>query len=140
MGGDTCHHCGSLRPTEHIPLPDQISPSPFSDPPHLTGTVCPGDFVESIHPAHSRTAPFYANLSPAPDRDVAEAEASLDKMRDFDANEDIFVVIAHDSTLLSVVDFFPKRANEWKERGWKEMSRWRFLEDFGQAVGSKVVE
>lgn len=68
---------------------------------------------------------------------MAKAEASLGKMQDFDASEDVLVAIAHDSSLLSVVDFFPKRANEWKEKGWKQTGRWRFLEDFYQAARDK---
>ncbi|KAF9872956.1 hypothetical protein CkaCkLH20_09466 [Colletotrichum karsti] len=130
MGGDGCHHCGSLRPTEYLPLPDQLSPSPFSEPPHAPGSFCAGHLLEQIHPEHSRTAPFYAQLSEAPGRDVAEAEASICKMADFDANDDIFVVIAHDRSLLGVIDVFPNSANHWREKGWKQAGRWRFLEDF----------
>jgi hypothetical protein len=36
--------------------------------------------------------------------------------------------------LLDVMDFFPKEANEWKAKGWKEEGRWRFLKDFQRAV------
>ncbi|KAK3301788.1 beta-lactamase-like protein [Chaetomium strumarium] len=134
MGGDACHHCGSLRPNRHLPLPAYVSPAPFSVPPHLPGSVCPRAVLEAIHPERSRTAPYYSRLSQAPDRDVAKAEATLDKMVAFDASEDVFVVIAHDKSLLGVVDFFPRSANEWKEKGWKEAGKWRFLEDFGGAV------
>lgn len=138
MGADTCHHCGSLRPTEQIPLPDEITPSPFSSPRYAPNTTCPGALLEEIHPHRSRTTPFYANLSAAPDRDVEEAERSISKMAEFDANENVFVAIAHDRTLLDIIDFFPKSANNWKEKGWKEASRWRFLEDFHKAVSSSA--
>jgi hypothetical protein len=43
-------------------------------------------------------------------------------------------MIAHDHTLLDVVDFFPKEANDWKAKGWKEEGRWRFLKGFRKAV------
>jgi hypothetical protein len=44
------------------------------------------------------------------------------------------VVIAHDYTLLDVVDFFPKEVNNWKAKGWKEEGWWRFLKDLQKAV------
>ncbi|KAJ3534052.1 hypothetical protein NM208_g7712 [Fusarium decemcellulare] len=134
MGGDGCHHCGSLRPSKHLPLPDEVSPSPFSVPPHARGSICPGELLEAIHPKNSRTEPYYFELSEAQGRDVPKAEATIDKMIGFDAKEDVFVVLAHDKSLVDIIDFFPKSANEWKEKGWKETSRWRFLEDFKEAA------
>ncbi|KAI5918726.1 beta-lactamase-like protein [Camillea tinctor] len=109
LGGDGCHHCGSIRPSKQLPLPNEMSPSPFSVPPYLKGSICPG-------------------------RDVPEAEATISKMVPFDASEDVFVIVAHDGTLSDVIDFFPKKANGWKEKGWKETSRWRFLADFKDAA------
>lgn len=96
MGGDACHHCGSLRPTESIPLPYSLSPSPFSEPPHLNGTMCPGALLEQIHPSHSKVKPFYGRLSSTPGRDVVQAEDTVEKLRLFDANADVFVIIAHE--------------------------------------------
>ena len=43
-------------------------------------------------------------------------------------------MIAHDYSLLNVVNFFPKEANYWKAKRWKEEGWWRFLEDFQKAV------
>ncbi|OQD64979.1 hypothetical protein PENPOL_c006G02848 [Penicillium polonicum] len=139
MGADGCHHCGSLRPNNYLPLPREISPSPFSVPPYLQGTVCPGSVLEAIHPRHSHAEPYYSRLAPAPSRDVPVAEATLRKMIPFDANEDVFVIIAHDSSLLDVIDFFPGRVNEWKKKGWKEAGRWRFLEDFKDAAAKDSI-
>ncbi|KAJ8132635.1 hypothetical protein O1611_g985 [Lasiodiplodia mahajangana] len=139
MGADSCHHCGSLRPNKHLPLPDEVSPSPFSVPPYLQGSTCPGALLEAIHPQHSSTEPYYSHLEQAYGRDVAEAKDTIDKMIIFDANEDVFVVIAHDKSLLDVIDFFPQSANEWKEKGWKEAGRWRFLEDFKDAAAKSNV-
>ena len=66
---------------------------------------------------------------------VTEALESIDKMQDFDAQDNVFTITAHDSTLLDVVGFFPKAtANRWKEYGWREKVLWQFLGDFGQAV------
>lgn len=55
-------------------------------------------------------------------------------MISFDASDDIFIILAHDKSLLEVIDFFPNKANEWKTKGWKDTGRWRFLEDFKDAI------
>ncbi|RSL50336.1 hypothetical protein CEP54_012004, partial [Fusarium duplospermum] len=136
MGGDGCHHAGSLRPNKYLPLPKELSPSLFSIPPHAEGTVCQGALLEAIRPSQENTEPYYSRLASATGRDVPEAEATIEKMISFDVREDAFVIIAHDRTLLDVIEFFPKKANEWKEKGWKDDSRWRFLEDFKGALPS----
>lgn len=59
-------------------------------------------------------------------------------MTDFDANDNVFVMIAHDTSLLGVVDFYPKKANHWQEKGWKKVGQWRFLEDFQNARRPRV--
>ena len=52
-------------------------------------------------------------------------------MQAFDAQENIFVAIAHDRTRYDMLEYFPQSsANERKQKGWKETSRWRFLGDF----------
>lgn len=65
--------------------------------------------------------------------DVEEARKTVEKVQEVDAREDIFVVIAHDDSLLNIVDFFPAEANEWREKGWGKKGRWAFLKDFGEA-------
>lgn len=77
----------------------------FPITPFLEGSICPGAVLEKIHPRHSRTTPFYKNLSSAPGRDIEEAERSTDKLTDFDASDDV-AVIAHNTTLV------PNKAND----------------------------
>ncbi|KAJ3170397.1 hypothetical protein HDU88_009026 [Geranomyces variabilis] len=138
MGADTCHHGGQLRPAESLPLPFSIIPSPFSSisPIHSQPGICPGSFITSeIHPHNSSTRPFY-NIANAPGRDIKAAELAVTHLQKFDADESVLVVIAHDETLLGIVNFWPLPANTWKEKGWKETSRWLFLRDL--AVGSEL--
>ena len=59
-------------------------------------------------------------------------------MCEFDAQENILVMIAHDNTMLDVVDFFPHSANDWKSKGWREKGLWKFLRDFHEAVKEMV--
>lgn len=63
-----------------------------------------------------------------------DAEKSVAKVQVFDACDNVLVVMAHDGSLLQVFDFFPKYANDFKSKGWKEKGRWSFLQDFAVAV------
>lgn len=66
---------------------------------------------------------------------IIGAQDSIDKMEDFDAHDNVFTIFAHDQTLLDVVGVFPEtRANDWKEKGWREKGLWGFLKDFKEAV------
>ncbi|CAE6413632.1 unnamed protein product [Rhizoctonia solani] len=133
LGGDVCHHAGELRPTKYLPLPDSIDPNPL--PGKLAGGpgVCLGSVLLNLHPKHVATEPFYRTGAGAMG-DPVETQKSVDKTTDFDCHENIFTVIAHDSSLLDVIDFFPKPLNDWKLRGYKEKSLWMFVKDFNDGV------
>jgi hypothetical protein len=138
MGGDTAHHGGEFRPTRFLPLPEYITPSPF-EAPNSRG-VCPGAFFEPIHPSsvtssgNYRTTPFY-ELSPMMNDFLPDAQATVSKMQLFDASPDVFVVIAHDASLLDILPFYPKgELNGWEKTEDKIVGRWRFLKDFCKAV------
>ncbi|PYH90715.1 hypothetical protein BO71DRAFT_486897 [Aspergillus ellipticus CBS 707.79] len=131
MGADTVHHAGQLRPSDALPLPDQITPNPLGGP-----LPCPGEMFEKIHPAPEtyQTKPFYhINVDENGNsvaHDPVEAEHSVDHLKEFDALENVFVAFAHDASLEGVIQTFPAKANDWKAAGWKEESRWRFLADW----------
>lgn len=139
MGGDACHHGGEFRPTEYLPLPKEISPNPLD---LRSSKPCPGAIFEAIHRKGKATTPFFEisvlEGGKGAAHDVDEATETVRKLEEFDASPDVFVAIAHDDTLLDVVDFFPKSANAWKEKGWAPDTRWRFLKDFEKAVGSQI--
>ncbi len=70
--------------------------------------------------------------------DVKDAKESIEKMGEFDERDDVLTIVAHDATLLGVVGCFPDvSANGWREAGWRERGLWRFLGDFGEAVGEE---
>ncbi|MCJ1370821.1 hypothetical protein MMC20_002034 [Loxospora ochrophaea] len=156
LGGDACHHGGEFRPTSYLPLPRTLSPNPLTSPKHLTPssslptytpvpppspfpTPLPSTLFTRIHRIpHCCNEPFYA-LGGGPDGkgfsySIADATSVIRGVEEFDAHDDILTVIAHDASLLGVVDFFPNEAQGWRERGWKERGKWRFLGDFGGAV------
>lgn len=139
LGGDIAHHAGEFRPTQYLPLPESISPSPVRPPFQPQATFCPGEVFQAIHPRKSRTEPFFepSTGEHAVHLDAAEAKRSVDKMTEYDAYENVFSVISHDRSLFDVVDFYPRGANQWKEKGWGREGRWRFLGELGADVGKE---
>lgn len=63
-----------------------------------------------------------------------EARETIRKVMETDAHEKVLVVMAHDDTLLDVLDFFPGYLDGFVGKGWVEESRWAFLNDFKGAV------
>ncbi|KAF2492421.1 Metallo-hydrolase/oxidoreductase [Lophium mytilinum] len=129
MGGDAAHHAGEIRPTEFDPLPASVSLEGLR-PGSRFPIPCPGEMlVRQIHPRESATKPFY---EPADNfnEDGPEAERSLEGVTEFDAYENVLVVLAHDASLRDVVSFYPQEANGWKQKRWRDRGRWRFLTDF----------
>ena len=65
--------------------------------------------------------------------DPDTADKSIDSMKEFDACPDIFVCLAHDPGLFEVLQLFNQNRdsdiNDWKEKGYKEFTRWRFLNE-----------
>ncbi|KAK5124175.1 hypothetical protein LTR85_001878 [Meristemomyces frigidus] len=139
MGGDIAHHGGEFRPTQWLPLPGNIQPNPLVAPYAKNAPMCPGSIFEAIHPKRSSTEPFMQ-----PDgsfhEDLKIVKESVAKWEEFDAQDNVFAMIAHDKSLLDVVDFYPKPANGWREKGWKEEGRWRFLADFDLSVETEKSE
>lgn len=107
MGGDVAHHSG-----EHRPSPCHLLPETYS--------------VLQAGPQLSRSSPFYHCASA---HDMQDAEQCLQKLMDLESDERVWVVTAHDGSLMEEgVDFFPKEANDWKVKGWREKTFWKFLE------------
>ncbi|KAL4922248.1 metallo-beta-lactamase superfamily protein [Aspergillus aurantiobrunneus] len=142
FGGDVAHHAGEFRPTSQLPLPDEIHPSPLDDdsfnPRQAPLPACPGSIIEKVHPRkgtkpeHYRITPFY-EPSPGLNASLPEAEAAIEKLQAFDASAEVFVVIAHDADLQSILPLFPSKVNNWDSAGYKPLGRWRFLKDFLKA-------
>ncbi|KAG8703171.1 hypothetical protein FRC08_003038 [Ceratobasidium sp. 394] len=130
MGGDICHHAGQLRPTQYLPLPEYISPNPFRP----RGPPCPGSILLDAHPRCTTTEPFYRVATGGFYHDPDESQRSLAKLEELDGHPDIFTIIAHDQTLLDIIDFYPKTVNDWRSKGHKERAMWQFVRDFREAV------
>lgn len=131
LGGDASHQAGEFRPSAYLPLPDAISPNPLREggvPP------CPGALFEHLLRDGDRSKPFFRVAEGGVSLDPPTAEETIAKMQEADAQDKVLVVIAHDKSLLDVVDFFPKYANDFASKDWVGKGRWAFLKDFKEAL------
>ncbi|KAH8433316.1 uncharacterized protein LDX57_010957 [Aspergillus melleus] len=143
MGADFAHHPGEFRPSKDCPLPETIqhSPLPFHS---QFGSVCPGHLFHSIgrHPGHN-DKPFFLPAEKYT-HDFDECLRTIDRLAKFDADDQIWILIAYDHTLLPIFTgeedrdtgwFFPHRTlNDWRQAGLAERGRWRFLSDFQHTI------
>ncbi|KAL3463702.1 metallo-beta-lactamase superfamily protein [Aspergillus heterothallicus] len=135
LGADSCHFAGSLRPSQYIPLPDSIiGLDPFFANP------CPCEIFHACHPApggsdEKRTRPYYtASCTPKSVYISPEtANQSVRGLMELDASPNVFICLAHDPSLFEVLPLLngdPKAdIGDWKERGYKETTKWKFLNE-----------
>jgi hypothetical protein len=125
MGGDLSHHGGQLRPSKHLHIPAQLS-GPNRHP---------GSSFERLLLSRtgSTETPFFLSTAPqvVDEEGLARTRSRAQKA---DAQENIWLVCAHDPVISQVADFFPASANDWKAKGWRSQTLWSFLDDFHDAV------
>ncbi|KAL3484514.1 hypothetical protein BJX62DRAFT_248351 [Aspergillus germanicus] len=150
LAGYSIHHLSELRPHPASHLPQYV-PLPGR------GHCCSGASFHAIHPltdisnvpnyyheplgypsSTPDTAPFFT-ISQKPwvetlASNIEEARDTIKAVQRFDADENIFVVAAHDASTRGILDLFPNKANDWKLNGLKEKGRWLFLSDFEEAL------
>jgi len=134
MGGDAVHHVGELRPSRYLRVPDSVSlPVSSSVGGSAHGCACHAVSRATFEKLLPKSIPgltsFYAPQGTW-HHDAAEAGRSAARLQDLDGLDNVFTVVAHDPTVLGVVDLFPLTANAWKEKGWREKALWRFLGHF----------
>jgi hypothetical protein len=130
MGGDLCHHGGAIRPSEYMPLPKEIHFDAFS---HFEVESCPGSVFEFLQKSRGRKPdqPFF---EPAFGHDIPLAMETIRKAQVPDAEDNVLFIYAHDPTIRGVADMFPEDVNDWLAKGLGDALRWKFLEDFKDAV------
>ncbi|KAH7029588.1 metallo-beta-lactamase superfamily protein [Microdochium trichocladiopsis] len=127
LGGDACHYAGILRPSPHLPLPGEIRPHPCSSS-SLSSCLCPGSAFAELQRSRGR-APDDALYDMTFGHDIPLAITTLGHLQEFDCHEDVFVIIAHDSTVRDGAPHFPESLNDWKARGLGQTLKWAFLRD-----------
>lgn len=138
LGADACHFAGSLRPSTYVPLPETLDSKAFGLDDYFPST-CPCFLFGECHPGHSeeskRTTSYYTASKAAGSAyvDPNVANQSIEGMKEFDASSDVLVCLAHDPGLFEVLPLLntsPKNnINDWQARGYKEKTRWRFLNE-----------
>ena len=131
MGGDASHHGGEFRPTQYLPIPKEIKPSPLK----RRSGACPGELLQHVHAHGAADKPFYyVTSSFAHDKTVADW--TIDGLGEFDAHENILLLTAHDDAVVDPAqfDFYPKSLNDWYKKGVARKVKWLFLGDFEEAV------
>jgi hypothetical protein len=126
LGGDICHYAGIFRPSKHLPVPSTIKPHPC----HPLGdmVLCPGHAWEELQKSRGREATdTLFNMTFG--LDIPLATHTAGKLQELDCLDNVFVIIAHDSTVRDGVPHFPENINNWKENGWAEKLKWAFLRD-----------
>ncbi|KAJ7048482.1 beta-lactamase-like protein [Mycena amicta] len=129
LGGDTCHHAGVLRPTgllhKHFPCPGALLQKTRASVSHEHFSSAGSAFDLT-----ARTAPLL-HIGDGPyQADPVVAQDSVNKLTAFDGNPDVFVVLAHDSSLLPLfADTYPFVLDDWKAKGLKEKTVWSFLDE-----------
>ncbi|KAJ7431360.1 hypothetical protein B0H11DRAFT_2131044 [Mycena galericulata] len=132
LAGDTFHHAGEARPR---PLFQQSFPCPA----HLLAearTAISTNYFWSPYSTlgqfdiPSRAAQLLA-ISDTPDSyyaDPVTSQVSLEKIALFDADEDFFVLVTHDFSVVSALAYYPEELNGWKTSGWKQQTVWSFVD------------
>lgn len=136
MGADSCHHPGILRPTDYIPLPRCIKPSPFVSDTE-TMAACPGALLQQFTMDQSPSTPFLAVANSIVFLDHEAATDTIRKIQELDAADDIFVLLAHDLSIQDRIPLFPERINGWKAGNIAHETRWLFCRDFQIAVEAR---
>ncbi|KAK5701106.1 hypothetical protein LTR17_022869 [Elasticomyces elasticus] len=135
MGGDASHHGGEFRPTEYLPLPKELDPPP---PKRRGQSICPGHLLQDINPHGSATKPMYYVTSLL-SHDKKIADWTIDGLGEFDAHENVLLLLAHDDAVVDPpqFDFYPKPLNDWHEKGVAKKVKWMFLGDLEEAAKAK---
>ncbi|KAF4907506.1 Cytochrome P450 monooxygenase mpaDE [Colletotrichum fructicola] len=134
LGGDICHYAGIFRPSKYLPIPNSISPHPCR--PQERSSLCPGSAWEELQTSRGRQqtdALFDATFG----LNLPQAKRTVEHLQELDCNENVFVIVAHDSTVRDCVPQFPASLNDWKSEGWGQRVRWAFLRDLESYWRSK---
>ncbi|OAA60328.1 metallo-beta-lactamase superfamily protein [Niveomyces insectorum RCEF 264] len=149
LGGDICHFAGDFRPSEWIPMPDEVPAVAFRGRVGRNPMPCPGAVFTDHHPQKQnksltedvdvQTTPFYKLSEHAKStyKDPPTAiVTTLGLQRYFDADPNVLVLLAHDTALVDVLPTFndnpEKDLNDWKAQGMKEKCHWGWLGELPQ--------
>jgi hypothetical protein len=125
LGGDAAHHCGEYRPSRYQNLPQSVELNrdgkmvPF----------CPCSWYNELQISRGRD-PKGPLFQPAFGHNMDEVLSTIDSMEEFDGDERVLVVLAHDMAFRTPeVPMFPEKINHWQQLGLGQKLRWRWLDE-----------
>ncbi|KAK7048270.1 Metallo-beta-lactamase superfamily protein [Favolaschia claudopus] len=140
LGGDACHHAGMFRPTTELhrrfPCPGEL----LSATRHSVSKEHFASPGSSEFDLAARNTPMFEVIEGGAYADPAAARDSIAKIGPFDANEDIFIAMAHDESLVDTIGPYPLVMDSWKEKGWKNQAIWASFDEKNRAFRYNVKE
>lgn len=115
LAADAAHHGGEFRPSKFRPLRDDEE-----------GRKAKG------WQRNGRADETFVDAVGAEDEETSRW--SIEGLQEFDADDRVLVMLAHDATLEGEVEMFPRMMNGWRKEGVGEKVRWKFLRDFKGGV------
>lgn len=98
--------------------------------------LCPGSAWEELQNSRGRKVDDTL-FDMTYGMNIPLASQAVRSLQQFDCLENIFVIIAHDSTIRDGAPHFPSSMNDWKVRGLGEGLKWSFLRDLNVYWKSK---
>jgi hypothetical protein len=127
LGGDICHFPGMFRPPVASGSSDKTGTIPSSVE-HVDSMCC-------AMPSHQQLLYDVADGRTSVHHNPDVARLSISKSTSFDANDDVFVRIAHDKSLVENIPAINHVGNEtseitdWKKKGYKELCKWGYSKE-----------
>lgn len=131
MGGDLCHHGGEVRPSRLMGIPKNLDI--YYEGITLPRGACPGALCQQLYDKREK-AKTGAFFDPNMGLDIPLAIETIHKTQEADAQDNVFFIYAHDKFIKGVVDLFPKSANDWQAKGWRDRALWAFTVDFQKSI------
>lgn len=130
LGGDVCHYAGIFRPSKYLPVPQEIKPHPFASQRFQGDSIglCPGAAWDKLQASRGRVSTdtlFDMTFG----LDSPLATDTMHKLQELDCTDNVFVVIAHDSTVRDHAPHFPATLNDWKAKGLGSDLKWAWMRD-----------
>lgn len=86
-----------------------------------------------MHREKSAVAPYYL-VTEGFAHDLDVCNWTIAGLQEFDAAENVLLVVAHDDSVGDVLEFYPDSINRWAEKDMAIKARWSFLADFEDAL------
>ncbi|KAL2817765.1 beta-lactamase-like protein [Aspergillus cavernicola] len=101
LGADAIHDTGELRPSQYLPIPEEVNIGHLSNPDQ--DIFCPDHAVQQFQISRSRkaTEPLF---NPTAGYNMVNVHSTIQMLQELDWNENFFLIYAHDDSIKGTVD------------------------------------